>query len=318
MQGNDLKMKLIADLSEYDAEELRRERDALLVDEAMVIATDLRYAHRVLLRDAFGRYWRMGFRGFKSGLQFVWTFGGRTSLEIEPAHRSLAFYVEKLERGEPFAFLRYGDLFSCVVGSLFSGYGFQQFTPKLREELAAGLRTNSHHSECIMGLAPIHHMVRMGLWGHTAAWLQGNDLTEVEWVETETFNQALYAGLLFPFVRALRFHEVLIVGPRKLKGLLGEALPGARFLEIPSRDAFSVVDRIEAEIRERTAPGGVVSLSAGPTAPILQHRLLETGLTTLSMGTTWEPFVGWAGHESHREITIATMAANLGYEIIKP
>lgn len=298
-------------ITEMDPEVIREAVEGLGTDEVLAIETRLSPQDRAVMAQALGRGWRLMFRRTHG---HIWMRSCESSLTAQITDRSLRYYVNMIESGKPFAFLRYGDMLSCVADTLYPGFGFQRFTPELKADMRRSLLEYHRDPRYIMALAPISHFKRIGLWGHVAHWLHDNGLDDIGWVGTETFSRAMLNGNLWPFIQALRNANTLIIGPPKLAPLTEAVLPDATFLPISPHECHAQTEEIIAEILAQPSPD-VITFSAGPAAVVWIHRLwpiIGQHSTMISIGSLWGPFVGVAEHGGHRRITDETMQRNLG------
>jgi len=283
--------------------------DGMGADGTLAIRTDLNRRDCIAIERALGRSWRIRFR--RAG-DVIWTCN--SSLMVNVIEHPLDHYAGMLERGETFSFLRYGDMLACVADTLYPGYGFQVFTPELRADMLRSLVEYYRDSHYLMALAPVYHFRRMGLWGHVARFLRDNHLDDIGWVGTEVFNRAMMRGELWPFIRALRSADTLVVGPEKLAALGESVLPDAEFLSIPDRGCHAQMDEMVEAVLVRRSPA-VITVSAGPAAVVLIHRLFPSigdRTTMISVGSLWGPFIGRPEHGDQCKLRGETMQRNLG------
>lgn len=285
--------------------------EGLDVDEILTVQTDLNEKDCRTLALALGRHWGMRFRQTEEGS--IWMRSCRSALTLKIHPRPLSWYVECIEGGIPFSFLRWGDY--LATETVFKGFGFQEFTPELRADmrriLAESVRDNPLY---VMATTPTYHFVRMGLWGHVAHLLDELDLLGAHWVLTEVFNRAMHAGELWPFIRALRAVRVLVVGPSWMRPVTDNVLPDAAFLAIPPKQAHSATEETLDAILAHPEVD-VILISAGPAAQVWTHDLwphLGQKTSVINFGSTWAPFVGQLGHVGHTSITAEAMQRNLG------
>ena len=301
-------------ITEIDPAAIKAAVEGLGTDEVLAIKTDLSRQDCNAIGEALGRGWPLWFR--RDG-DVIWMRSCKSALSVQIDERPLGYYVEMIERDEPFAFLRYGDMLACVTDTLYEGYGFQKFTPGLKADMLRTLVEYHRDPHYIMALAPVYHFKRLGLWGHVAHFLHDNDLDDIGWVCTEVFNRAMLKGELWPFVQALRNTDTFVVGPAKFAPLTETTLPDAALLVIPDRECYAQMDEMTDAILAHRPRPAVVTISAGPAAVVLIHRLwpvIGKSTTLISIGTAWAPFAGVAEHVDHRRITEETMRHNLGEE----
>lgn len=296
----------IVDVDEVTLELTR----SLGIDEILGVRTDLGPKDRRKLGRALGRHWGMRFRQTEEGL--IWMRSCTTAKTIKIHPRPLSWYVDRIESGKSFAFLRWGDY--LATETVFEGFGFQDFTPELRADIRRVLEEYVSSPAYVMAMPPVYHFKRLGLWGHVAHLFAELDLLDIDWVSTEVFNRAMHAGELWPFFRALRDVRVLVVGPLWMRPITDTVLPGAAFLPIPPNNAHSATEETMAAILTHPEVD-VIMISAGPAAQVWTHDLwTHLGHTTsiINWGSTWAPFLGKIGHMGHRSITAEAMQRNRG------
>ena len=298
-------------VTDVRADVLRAAAGSLGTDEILAIRTDLNRGDCTELYQAFGHSWRLGFRRHND---LIWTRSNKSSFTVRTVERSLQDYVSMISNGEPFAFLRYGDgAFGCALDTIYPGFGFQRFTPELREDIRRSLVEHYDDPRYIMALAPQYHFEGMGMWGNVVHFLHDHGI-DVEWASTSTFVKALILGEMGPFVDALRNTKTLVVGPPKFAAVAGGVLPDAAFLPIPPRHCHTQKDEIVRAILAQDLPA-VITISAGPAAQPLIHTLyplIGQHSTLISMGSVWGPYVGVLEHECYRRLAGETMRRNLG------
>lgn len=212
----------------------------------------------------------------------------------------LDWYIDKLQAGERFSFVRYVDgEWGCILGTRDKTCsGHQRFTPDLRIALAETLR-RAHGGNCYVALNPQARVMRP-MMAHVAGWLERN-APGLTWHHGKVFHQASLDGRLPELVEAMRSQRVVVVGPRWLRGL-----PFVdEFIEAPAHHAWDAYDAIyvqAAEVRD-----AVVCVSMGVPAKVLIHQLyraLGEHSWLLDMGSVWDPYFGresrslWRGIEA--------------------
>jgi len=257
---------------------------------------------RRILTGVFEKRWPHYF--CKDG-DVVWTRICRRegSSEVSWKEQPLAFYMDLLQRGEPFSFSRYGDgEWNCALETMCPGYGFQEFTPALRKDIQTSLIECYPDSRYIMGLPPVRHFRDRGLyqWELITAFLKEYDI-EREWPCSEAFNRASWAGELWPFVQYLQQHNnIIIVGPPRYKAL--ESLfPEAAFVIIPPKQCHAQLAEIQKAVLAQKLPA-IILVTAGPACVTLIHRLYEEigdSSTMIDIGSMWAPYIGQTEHGAH-------------------
>lgn len=135
---------------------------------------------------------------------------------------------------------------------------------------------------------------------------KGHRIGGVRWIDRDILHRAEKAGEAGPWLAALRRRRVMIVGPAHLRGF--DLVPAVGFVEVPSRDAFNAIDRLEREIRAeavRCRPE-MILFSAAFAAKVLIWRLWPTlGQTTslFDVGSGFDGFCGSLSRGYHRRPT---------------
>ena len=229
----------------------------------------------------------------------------------------LAYYIEKLERGDPFASLLYGDgEFHVMTGNIadreFTNYR-ERVNPRLRTELLASLldENRTYQGEILRGTDP--NLVN---WEE----YQGRDVDamrsigdpireltapyHVQWVDGVVWDRAVREGELFPLFRILRERSVLLVGHPKLGKV--EGFRDFHFLPIPPLDAWSSTDSLEKAVLDWNPPAKeekrVYLVCAGLGAIPLILRLAEQRRrsTFLDLGSVFDVFAGLGAERGWR------------------
>lgn len=245
-------------------------------------------------------------------------------VRLEP----LEWYVGKLERGEPFASLLYGDgefrvLFGEQEGHEFTNYR-ERVNRRLREELLDSFRDSQtdrllrgYRGEIIRGTDP--HLIDWTYYegrdvdAMKAVGTRVDSVTEpygvIDWVDGVVWDRSVREGQLNPFFRVLRHKDVMVIGHHKLCRALSrvEEFSGWKYVPIPPLDAWSSTDVIEEEVMNWTPPRSVPQTAylvcAGLGAIPLIMRLAErrTEATFLDLGSVLDVFAGLGAERGWRD-----------------
>jgi len=229
----------------------------------------------------------------------------------------LGWYVEKLNRGEPFTSALYGDGELLVASRARTGSVMangERVTPAMEEEMRAALLDDS--PDVLRGTDPflinyetyqggdrvsIHAMGRQ--FRAMIAALSPDK--ELEWVDGVVWDEAVREGNLGPFLKALHAHRVVLVGNHKHGDI--SFIHKRVFVEVPGNNAYGDIDRIEKELNSKNAAdpsyareSSVYLICAGLTAAPLIRRLRRTekdargGVrdTYIDLGSVLDVFVG--------------------------
>lgn len=295
--------------------------DARLLDMARELLRTggvlaLRGGDTKILVEVFEKRWRHYFCGDEKGL--IWTRICRQegSSEVLWEDLPLGHYMDLLQQGVPFSYLRYGDgEWNCALETLCPGYGFQTFTPELCKDVQTSLIEYHRDPRYIMTLAPVHHFRDRGLyqWELIATFLREHGLQDIKWGSTQPFNYASETGTLWPFIQYLQQHNIIIVGPARY-GALRKIFPGAAFVIIPDKHCHRQLPGIQRDILAQKRPA-IILITAGPACVVLIHRLFkEIGdrSTMIDIGSMWAPYIGQTEHGAHLRMAPTLIARNLG------
>jgi len=244
------------------------------------------------------------------------------------------FYVDKIERGEQFSFVRYGNgEWECVL-DLFhiTRSGSQRFSPSLREALIKTVteqRIGNYYPaiQCIKYL----ELQPMNLLEKIKEWLLFNSAYPF-WYCGDVFHNAAGKGdiyideneivyrhvddnaNLYPLVKAISNYHVVVVGPPWL-----QKLPFVdTFVEVKPRDCWNDFEEIRDSLL--CYRDSVISFSAGPTTKVLIHNLYpQIGDTCwlIDFGSLWDPYCGVNSRSYHREMSSDMKFKNMeGHEDI--
>jgi len=212
-------------------------------------------------------------------------------------------YTERIRSQEGFAFSRWGDgewraVFGKVRGSNCDKH---KFFPEMNEQLADVLKSKPTY---IMGM----QMLAMKEYGKKIPkWLGWNDL-EFDWVDSDVFHKAAIYGRLDEIVEAVNTRHLIVVGPAHLRK--AEALKVAKFIEVPSVDAFNAMPKIIAKIltavSESDGERALVSLSCSMPAEIIldvvYNRVGDDGHSVVDFGSLWDPLAGLNTRVYHNQL----------------
>lgn len=206
---------------------------------------------------------------------------------MHPKPLPLSYFVDRLDRGEPVTYVRYGDgEFSALLGRDGETCDGQPYTRELGMDL---LRTLAQPRGYLYALGP---RAAQGLGIDVEAFMRRRGL-KIDWHDSEVFIDASTRGDLFPLVAALRKRRVLTVGPAHLRK--HPAYDAVAFVETPAKDAYRALRRLYLEVMREAYKADVICFSAGPVAKILIHDLsphLGQSHSLLDLGSVFDWYAG--------------------------
>jgi hypothetical protein len=218
---------------------------------------------------------------------------------IAPKARHLQDVADAVSTGHPFAFSRWGDgEWSAVLGHGTQNCDQQEYTEELRHDLRQVLLGRPEYTLGMQALA----LRRFG--EEIISWLEERKLSFL-WVDSGVFHRASARDQLGPLLAAMRSHEVLMVGPERLRPL--GLFAAARHVVVPDESCYDELERLTDEtFKAATRMGGtpLVALSAGMASNLIIDRLHEAlpQATLIDFGSVWEPYVGVANRRYHRQV----------------
>ena len=224
----------------------------------------------------------------------------------------LGFYVDKLQRGEPFSFARYcdGEWNFLLRQPSARDWGVSRTDiPELYEALTASL-VEPRMGNYYIALQNHGYLGSRGFLPKIDQWLEQHGAPEINWHFGTVFHIASKNGQLWSLIKALQIRPFVVVGPERLRKLTFVT----KFIPIPLRNCWAIVDRIEAQLLN-VASGSVISFSAGGMAKVLIHRLapiLGQHSWLIDFGSLWDPYCGVKSRQYHKTMSAKTIRRNLG------
>jgi hypothetical protein len=214
---------------------------------------------------------------------------------IESEVLKLTTMLQKVRCPEDvFTFSRWGDgeWLSILNRGQETNCDGHKYFPAMGVELANILRSRPTYMLGMQKLA-------IRVYGkHIQRFLEENSLTDLHWYQSGVFHQGAIHGGMQDILDAVNSRKVLVVGPPHLKHLRGNGLDYWKFVEVPRKNNYLVVNEtynaILTEIKSEAEPL-LIGLSASMPAEILCDRLhAEVGKkhTIIDFGSLWDPLVG--------------------------
>ena len=223
----------------------------------------------------------------------------------------LSWYRERIERGEPFSSLLYGDGEFRVLLTECTGRRFTQYqelvTPGLEMELWNSL------------LNPDANIVR-GTDAHLLEWwtYKGQDIqvikdigerincalekrkVHVDWVNGVIWDTAVRSGQLGSFLRCLKGKKVTLVGNPALLHVPFLSLVQS-FVPVPESNAAAHLDELENLVSHCGEGIYLLCMGLGAIPLIMRLRRRCMAATYLDLGSTFDVFVGLGKHRGWRQ-----------------
>jgi len=221
----------------------------------------------------------------------------------------LKFYVDKINAGERFSFVRYGNgEWDCILELYHrTRSGSQKFTPDLRDALRESL-TVQRSGAYYTAMQSTSFLERIHILPQAEKWLAENGLY-FHWHDGEVFTKASMKGELRSLIDALKKRRVVVVGPKWLA-----KLPFANeFIPVSSRNCWTQVEDIKAQLIK--IQNAVISFSAGPAAKVLIHYLqpvIGKSCWLIDFGSLWDPYVGVKSRRYHQRMKSGLLTRNMG------
>lgn len=213
----------------------------------------------------------------------------------------LQWYVDKINAGDPFTFIRLGDgEWSAIMQDRArTSSGSQGLRhSSLQRGMSKVITQAPNDPRYILALRQTSY--RAGI----QAWLAKNKPTHVQFHDCTQFYKASKKGQLYPFISALRNLDVpiVVVGPERHAGLNGKVFDIAQHVTIPGRDCWIQRERIVTAALKRSGPACYL-LSAGPAAKVFAWSIFQrVGQQSwiIDCGSLWDPYVGKRTRTYHK------------------
>lgn len=211
----------------------------------------------------------------------------------------LRYYVDKINKREPFSWVRYGDgeWSSIFRDRARTGSGSQSLTDiglsrAMRKSIAKSWKADNYFPA----------MRESSLKPKVKQWLLNNQPAHIWWHDCTIFYKSSRKGQLYPFIKALREtdYPIVLVGPPRLQKL--NIFPVAQFIAIPGRDAWKDHPHILRKCKNVKGKA-LFLITAGPTAkPLVWELYPHCGKKSfvLDMGSLWDVYVGKASRRYMR------------------
>lgn len=224
----------------------------------------------------------------------------------------LQFYVDKIKRGQPFTFVRYGDgEFSAVIGDSRrrTGSGSHSLTiPQMRVDMRKSITQRHRADNYIMALRQTAMKLPIKKWIRKHA-------PSLVWHDCTIFYKSSRKGRLYPFIKAVRQSglPIVVVGPPWLRKMNGKVFKLADFVGVPARNCYWHKKDIVKRILAFGKPA-IITVSAGPPGKIIVYELFRRigqHSFIFDLGSLWDVYCGKRSRQYMRGMKPGTIRRNL-------
>lgn len=218
------------------------------------------------------------------------------------AHLPLSFYVDKINRGEPFSSLLFGDGEFSVAAGLRTGQRYTQYREMVTPGLVAEMRDALFCGEADVVKGTDPNLINWRDYGGQDAGsfkeacrkfeplFEGRDLTFTDGVIWDT---AVKTGRLAPLLKALQRREVAVIANPRVAGL--PFLKAACRVHVPDQDASGHLDVLQsvAGLADGLEQAVFVVCAGLASVPLIMRLRRQRPLATfLDLGSVLDLFVG--------------------------
>lgn len=206
----------------------------------------------------------------------------------------LSFYCGRLDAGENFKFLRFGDgEFHCYLGSdIIIGKNEHEVYPALTNKIKSIVdNLNLSHFNALQPFSlaiPAFQTI----------------IPKINWLNADVFHNASEAGELAPFFRSLQNKDVVLVSnweKRKFN-------KSWDFIEVDSRNSFDNYDYV----MDKITSGKVYLFAASRlSVPVIYDG--PEDCTMIDIGSLLDPYIGRVTRGYHKRMTEEVMKRNLTF-----
>lgn len=218
--------------------------------------------------------------------------------------------VAEIRTGQMFSYSRFGDgEWSAMLGHPGANCDLCEYFPELGAALRRAMTSRLPYRRALAAWEDHPLPSEFGRW------MESKGLASREWYPTELFARGAleYAlkGKRVPYLDMLLsppnpFLSHVVVGPRYV--LESGVVPMDRFVEVPIRDAYRDLERIEVEIGRCVTvlpKPAIVSISAGMASNVIVEDLydgLHDRALLIDVGALWEPYIERATRPWHKHV----------------
>jgi hypothetical protein len=218
----------------------------------------------------------------------------------------LSWYVDKLNNDEPFSLGHYGDGEWQAIFRRTIGCGYTKncegtlYGDELSDQMAESLKYN-HPNFYFASPNTFKKVPEYFVYEVMADKVMKDMGVDIEFVEKNIWNEAMYKAELYPLIKALRNKNLCIIGNKNLRLLT--FLGYDNFIEIGYPNCFTDGTLAKAYNQAvRYGQRGVFLVAAGIPATLLVQKLHSVlhDSWVIDMGSIWDGFVGIGGQRPTR------------------
>jgi len=207
----------------------------------------------------------------------------------------LSFYCSRLDAGENFKFLRFGDgEFHCYLGNdIVIGKNEHEVYPALTSKIKS----------IVDNLNPSHYNA-LQPFSLTIPAFQ-NIIPDINWLNADVFHNASEAGELAPFFRSLQNKDVVLVSnweKRKFN-------KSWEFIQVGSHNSFDDYSWVSEEIRNNHKNKVFLFAASRLSVPVIYDG--PEDCTMIDIGSLLDPYIGRVTRGYHKRMTEEVMKRNL-------
>lgn len=216
----------------------------------------------------------------------------------------LSWYVDKLQRGETFSLVRYGDgELACMLGAVGKNTDGCDYSRQLGDDLRYSLTRTE---------GDFYYGMQRVLPGDVVKFRKVRPAGR-PWLDSEVFGRALLDGELYPLIQQLKGMTTTIVGNQhhaKMAWLLGSF----RHVLTPECNTYTEKDRLIDYLLDHCQRPAVYLFSCGMTAKVMiaqLHGRLGEKSWLIDVGHLWDVFCGRLTREELKTVTPEILWRNL-------
>ena len=207
----------------------------------------------------------------------------------------LSFYCNRLDAGENFKFLRFGDgEFHCYLGSdIIIGKNEHEVYPELTNKIRSIVdNLNPSHYNALQPFSltiPSFHSI----------------IPDINWLNADVFHNASEAGELAPFFRSLQGRDVVLVSSPDKENFNKTW----DFIDVAPRNSFNDYDYVMNEVAKYSKDTVFLFAASRLSVPVIYDS--PEDCTMIDIGSLLDPYIGRVTRGYHKRMTEEIMKKNL-------